>query len=109
MAEWAQQAHFLADHAPPGVLGAVSALYFDPRADLLWTGSASGQVTSHTNTPPSFARYASYAAHGTPARSSKVHTLLSDDKSIFSAGSNSVCAAQRTGLGRWSVSLAYVQ
>ncbi|WFD40697.1 poly(A)-specific ribonuclease [Malassezia japonica] len=103
MAEWTQQAHFYADHAVPGVLGAVSSLYFDPFAELVWAGSASGQVTSHTNTPPSFARYSSYAAHGAPSSRSEVHTLLSDEKAIFSASAKSVRAAQRNGLGRWTV------
>lgn len=108
MAEWSQQAHFFADHAVPGMLGAVTSLYFDPFAELLWTGNASGQVTSHTNTPPAFSRYSSYPVHGSSSRRSAVHTIVSDEKSIISASGDSVCAAQRTGLGRWSVCIKYV-
>lgn len=103
MAEWSQQAHFFADHAVPGMLGAVTSLYFDPFAEMLWTGNASGQVTSHTNTPPTYSRYSSYPAHGSSTRRSAVHTIVSDEKSIISASGDSVCAAQRTGLGRWRV------
>ena len=103
MAEWTQQAHVLADQAVPGVLGGVTALYFDPFSELLWAGSASGQVTSHANTPPTYARYTSYPAHGTPTRRSEVRGILSDDKSVFSIGEASVRAAQRNGLGRWTI------
>ncbi|WFD29088.1 poly(A)-specific ribonuclease [Malassezia sp. CBS 17886] len=105
MAEWTQQSHVLADHAVPGVLGAVTALHFDPYAELLWAGSASGQVSSHLNDPPACARYTSYASHGTPTRRSDVRGILCDDRSVISVGESSVRAAQRSGLGRWSVAM----
>ncbi|WFD35442.1 poly(A)-specific ribonuclease [Malassezia cuniculi] len=106
MAEWAQQAHLLANHAAPGVNGAVSALYFDTYTELLWTGSASGQVTSHTNTPPTYPRYTSYAAHGTVNQRAEVLRITGNEKSIFSVSQDSVRAVQRSGLGRWTVRMA---
>lgn len=108
MAEWAQQAHVLANHALPGALGAVTSLHFDPLSELLWVGSASGQVTSHTNTLPSLTRCTSYAAHGTPRQPHEVRTILSDDKSILSLSDSSIRAAQRSGLGRWTIDVACV-
>ena len=106
MAEWAQQAHLLANHALPGVHGAVSALYFDTYMELLWTGSASGQVTSHTNAPPAYPRYTSFLAHGTSRAPEPVLGLTGNEKAIFSVASGGVHAAQRSGLGRWSVRAA---
>lgn len=108
MAEWAQQAHVLADHVPPGTLGAVTSLHFDSLSELLWVGNASGQVTSHTNALPSLARCTSYAAHGTPRQPHEVRTILSDDKSILSMSETSVRATQRSGLGRWTINVACV-
>ncbi|KAL4398861.1 poly(A)-specific ribonuclease [Malassezia pachydermatis] len=108
MAEWTQQAHILADNAVPGVLGGVTALHFDQFAELLWAGSASGQVTSHSNALPALPRYTSCAAHGTPARPHEVRGILSDDRSILSAGESSICASQRSGLNRWTLPMAYV-
>lgn len=105
MAEWAQQSHFLSNHAAPGVLGGVTSLYFDPCAELLWTGSGSGQVTSHSNTPPTYARYTSFAAHGNMSRRSSVHSILGNEKAIFSVGDAGVHAANRSGLARWTVSV----
>ena len=105
MAEWSQQAHFFADHTVPGVLGAVTAVHFDPFAELLWIGNASGQVTSHTNSPPGFARYSSFPAHGSASRHEEVHTILSDEKSIISASANLVSASQRNGIKRWSLNV----
>ncbi|WFD28025.1 poly(A)-specific ribonuclease [Malassezia nana] len=109
MAEWTQQAHVLADHALPGVLGAVSALHFDPLSELLWVGSASGQVTSHTNALPALSRCTSYAAHGTPRQPHEVRTILSDDKSILSLSDTCVRATQRSGLARWSIDIECVR
>lgn len=109
MAEWAQQAHVLADHALPGVLGAVSALHFDPLSELLWVGSASGQVTSHTNALPALSRCTSFAAHGTPRQPHDVRTILSDDKSILSLSDTCVRATQRSGLARWSIDIECVR
>ncbi|PKI84195.1 poly(A)-specific ribonuclease [Malassezia vespertilionis] len=103
MGDWTQQSHILADHVVPGVLGAVTSLYFDPYAELMWAGSASGQLTSHTNTPPTHARYSSFAAHGTPAHPSPVRGILADEKYVMSIGSDTMRATQRTGLGQWSV------
>ena len=98
----------LADHAPPGALGAVTSLHFDSLSELLWVGSASGQVTSHTSALPSLTRYTSYAAHGTPRQAHEVRTILSDDKSILSLSETSVRATQRCGLGRWTIDVACV-
>ena len=108
MAEWTQQSHFLANHAPPGVLGAVTCLYFDPFAELLWTGSASGHIASHTNAPPICPRYTAYVAHDPGARRSGVHRIVSNEKHIISAGDSTVRAVNRSGLGHWTVSMKYV-
>lgn len=106
MAEWAQQAHLLANHAMPGVHGAVSAMYFDTYTELLWTGSTSGQVASHTNTALSYPRYTSYAAHRSDSQRNEVLGITGNEKAIFSASPDSVRAAQRSGLGRWTVKMA---
>ena len=111
MAEWTQQSHILANHAAPAVHGSVNAIHFDPLAELVWAGSASGQLTAHTNTPPAYPRYVSYRAHaGAPQHGSStgVHTILSDEKGVFSVGDATVRAAARSGLGRWSVSIKCV-
>lgn len=106
MTEWTQQAHVFADHAVSGVLGAVTSLHFDPFAELLWAGSESGQLSSHTNTLPTLPRYTSLAAHGTPTHRQGVRGILSDDKYVMSVSERSVCASQRNGLNRWMLDLA---
>lgn len=108
MAEWAQHAHILVDHAMPGVLGGVTALQFDTLSELLWAGSASGQVTSHSGALPTLPRYTSWAAHGTPAQPREVRSVLVDDRSVVSVGETSVVAAQRNGLRRWKLDVTYV-
>ena len=84
MTEWTQRAHVLADHAVSGVLGHVSSLHFDTMSELLWVGSASGQLRSHTGALPTLPRYTSLAAHGVPKQPRHVRGILSDDKFIIS-------------------------
>ena len=105
MTEWTQRAHVLADHAVSGVLGHVSSLHFDTMSELLWVGSASGQLTSHTGALPTLPRYTSLAAHGVPKQPRHVRGILSDDKFIISLSEGRVCASQRQGLGRWSMQI----
>ena len=105
MTEWTQRAHVLADHAVSGVLGHVSSLHFDTMSELLWVGSASGQLTSHTGALPTLPRYTSLAAHGAPKQPRHVRGILSDDKFIISLSEGRVCASQRQGLGRWSMQI----
>lgn len=106
MTEWTQQAHVFANHAGTGALGGVTSLHFDTFAELMWAGSASGQVSSHTGALPALPRYTSLAAHGTPARPSDVRGIVSDDKSILSVSDACVCASQRNGLSRWTMRIS---
>lgn len=103
MVTWDECAHILANSVTrPGILGSVSALAFDPYSELLWAGTAAGQVCSHYTS--SLARYTSYAATGSVLNPHPVRDLLIDDRHVFSLGEQVFHAAQRKGLASWSLS-----
>ncbi|KAK0524952.1 poly(A)-specific ribonuclease [Tilletia horrida] len=99
---WDECAHVLANGASrPGTLGAVTALAFDPHSELLWAGTAAGQVVSHYS--PALVRYTSYAAAGSVFHPGPVRDLLIDDRSVFTLGEKVVHSAQRRGIANWAV------
>lgn len=101
MSEWSEYHHIYANNSPPGVLGGVSCLRFDPYSELLWVGSASGQVSSHFGAD--LQRYTSYAAHGTGQGAAGVRALHLDERHVFSAGENGLHASSRKGMTRWDL------
>ncbi|KDN41342.1 hypothetical protein K437DRAFT_226828 [Tilletiaria anomala UBC 951] len=100
MTDWAECNHVLANNSPPGVLGSVTALAFDRYSELLWVGSASGQLSAHYSAD--LQRYTSFAAHGTLATPSPLKALLLDERLVYSTGESGLHAASRRGLTRWS-------
>ncbi|KAK0555464.1 poly(A)-specific ribonuclease [Tilletia horrida] len=103
MVTWDECAHILANSVSrPGSLGSVSALAFDPYSELLWAGTAAGQVCSHYS--PTLARYTSYPATGSVFNPHPVRDLLIDDRHVFSLGEHVLHAAHRKGLASWSLS-----
>ena len=101
MANWTEHAHILANNGPIGMLGGVSALSFDPAAELLWAGTSVGQVVSHYGSELS--RYTSYPAHGTVARPSPTKGIIVDDRHIYSVGETGVKCAARRGIPKWNM------
>lgn len=101
MSNWVEHAHILANNSPPGALGGVSSLSFDPFSELLWAGTGAGQVASHYGN--GLQRYTSYPAHGTAGNPSPVKGLLVDERHVYSVGEGGIKCANRRGVGRWNV------
>jgi PAB-dependent poly(A)-specific ribonuclease subunit 2 len=79
-------------------LPAVQCLAFDAHAELLWTGSAAGHVSSHfTAKEYAFSRYTSYRAH----LPGPVQEILPDERGILSVG-GSLKLANRRGVAAWN-------
>ncbi len=100
MGDWTEYAHIFANNAP-GQLGSVTSVRFDPYSELLWAGSASGQITSHYGAD--LQRYTSYPAHGTVSRPAPTKALYLDERHIYSVGETGLHCASRKGLARWGV------
>ncbi|CAD6575124.1 MAG: poly(A)-specific ribonuclease [Cyphobasidiales sp. Tagirdzhanova-0007] len=80
-------------------LPAAQCLAFDAHAELLWSGSLTGQVASHlTSADYDLARYTSYKAH----EPGPTRELLVDDRGVLSVG-GSLKLASRRGLTFWNV------
>lgn len=114
MASWAEVGQGISNSS--GLLGIpTSAVSFDTTADLLWTGSAQGGVTSHyglglqryTNWPAhpsSNARAQRNPYHGAGSSGgSGVKGLLCDERAVYSVGEGGIKASLRRGLVRWNL------
>ena len=99
--------HILANNGPLGI--PTTALQFDASSELLWTGSAFGQVASHFG--PGLQRYTSWSAH--PLGQAKsydsqqqpggVKGILCDERAVYSVGDEGIKAANRRGIVRWNM------
>jgi len=99
--EWTESAHILSNNSPPGILGGVSSISFDPFSELLWVGSNSGQLISHYSS--SLQRYTSFPCHGTALKPSPTKDILVDNGNILTLGNDGIRCGNRRGVGRWSL------
>ena len=79
-------------------LPGVQCLAFDGNAELLWSGSATGHVSSHlTGKLYGLSRYTAYRGH-VPG---PVQELVIDDRGVLSVG-GSLKLATRRGIAVWN-------
>ncbi|CAD6937685.1 unnamed protein product [Tilletia controversa] len=74
---WTECGHALASSS-------LTALAFDPHSELLWAGTASGQVVSHYS--PGLVRFTSFPATVSPYNPSPVKDFLIDDRNVYTLG-----------------------
>lgn len=108
MASWGEAGHIYTQSG--GLLSVpTSALTFDTAQELLWSGTANGNVESHYG--PALQRYTSWLAHS-PALSNTlpqdpvvqgVKGILTDERAVYSVGEGGIKSALRSGLGRWNL------
>ncbi|UZJ51756.1 hypothetical protein CBS101457_001076 [Exobasidium rhododendri] len=105
MSSWAEVGHILANNGPLGI--PTSAVQFDSNSEILWTGSSSGQVTSHFG--PALQRYTSWSAHpltngrAIDSQPGGVKGILCDERAVYSVGEEGIKAANRRGTVRWNM------
>lgn len=100
MTDWTECAHVYANNSM-GMLGGVTSVKFDPYSELVWAGSASGQISSHFG--PELQRYTSFAAHSNRGLPALARDITIDDRHVYSVGEGSLHCASRRGVARWGI------
>lgn len=109
MSTWAEVGHVMASN---GGTSSTTSLAFDSISELLFTGSSSGNVTSHYS--PALQRYTSWQAHpphlsfsrtteNTRNGQTGVRGILCDERAVYSVGENGIKSSIRRGVGRWNL------
>jgi PAB-dependent poly(A)-specific ribonuclease subunit 2 len=111
MSTWAEVGHILVNNGSSQMNISTTSLAFDSTSELLFTGTSSGNVTSHYS--PALQRYTSWRARpqfAVPRASENqrgsqtgVKGILCDERAVYSVVESGIKSTIRRGAGRWNL------